>query len=158
MKIIDIRATTVTVPLEAPLRHANGCHWGRFVRTVIEVETDEGLVGLGEMGVQLATMLHLGTVIPNLSFAADAHYHHLSDDIIEGGPFKYEGGSIRVPTGPGLGVRLDRDKLAEYAEAYKRLGGYPYDQDPLRPAWTPTIPNNRWADPNDSHLPTGVGF
>ncbi|HWW73970.1 MAG TPA: hypothetical protein VNZ44_01160, partial [Pyrinomonadaceae bacterium] len=50
MKITDIRATTVTVPLEAPLRHANGCHWGRFVRTVVEVETDEGLVGLGEMG------------------------------------------------------------------------------------------------------------
>src|SRR5689334_13872690 len=50
MKITDIRATTVTVPLEAPLRHANGCHWGRFVRTVVEVETDEGLIGLGEMG------------------------------------------------------------------------------------------------------------
>src|SRR3954464_11544155 len=50
MKITDIKATTVTVPLEAPLRHANGCHWGRFVRTIIEVETDEGIVGLGEMG------------------------------------------------------------------------------------------------------------
>src|SRR5678809_294369 len=50
MKITDIRATTVTVPLAAPLRHANGCHWGRFVRTVVEVETDEGLIGLGEMG------------------------------------------------------------------------------------------------------------
>src|SRR5579884_2174914 len=50
MKITDIRATTVTVPLQAPLRHANGCHWGRFVRTIVEVETDEGLIGLGEMG------------------------------------------------------------------------------------------------------------
>ena len=50
MKISDIRATTVTVPLEAPLRHANGCHWGRFVRTIVEVETDNGIVGLGEMG------------------------------------------------------------------------------------------------------------
>ena len=50
MKICDIRATTVTVPLEAPLRHANGCHWGRFVRTIVEVETDNGLIGLGEMG------------------------------------------------------------------------------------------------------------
>ncbi len=50
MKIRDIRATTVTVPLEAPLRHANGCHWGRFVRTLVEVEADNGLVGLGEMG------------------------------------------------------------------------------------------------------------
>ena len=50
MQIRDIRATTVTVPLEAPLRHANGCHWGRFVRTIVEVETDTGLIGLGEMG------------------------------------------------------------------------------------------------------------
>src|SRR5215471_8022404 len=50
MRISDIKATTVTVPLAAPLRHANGCHWGRFVRTIVEVETDEGLVGLGEMG------------------------------------------------------------------------------------------------------------
>src|SRR3954463_1211533 len=50
MKIADVRATTVTVPLEAPLRHANGCHWGRFVRTIVEIETDNGLVGLGEMG------------------------------------------------------------------------------------------------------------
>ncbi|HBG09458.1 MAG TPA: mandelate racemase, partial [Firmicutes bacterium] len=50
MKIVDIRPTTVTVPLEAPLRHSNGEHWGRFVRTVIEVETDDGLIGLGEMG------------------------------------------------------------------------------------------------------------
>src|SRR5580658_10256772 len=50
VKIQDIRATTVTVPLEAPLRHGNGCHWGRFVRTIVEVETDNGLIGLGEMG------------------------------------------------------------------------------------------------------------
>src|ERR1700722_16184858 len=50
MQIRDLRATTVTVPLEAPLRHANGCHWGRFVRTIVEIETDDGHIGLGEMG------------------------------------------------------------------------------------------------------------
>jgi glucarate dehydratase len=103
----------------------------------------------GELGIQLATMLHLGAVIPNLSFAADAHYHHLKDDIIEGGLLHYEGGAIRVPEGPGLGVRLNREKLREYHELYQRLGGYPYDQDPGRPGWTPIIPNDRWADPND---------
>ena len=48
--ITDIKATTVTVPLEAPLRHSNGAHWGRFVRTIVELETDQGIVGLGEMG------------------------------------------------------------------------------------------------------------
>lgn len=52
----------------------------------------------GELGIQLATMLHLGAVIPNLSFVADAHYHQLTDDVIEGGKFKYEAGSIAVPT------------------------------------------------------------
>ena len=107
----------------------------------------------GELGIQLATMLHLGAVIPNLSFAADAHYHHLVADIIESGKFKYENGQIAVPTEPGLGVRLDRDKVLEYAEAYRRLGSYPYDQDPLRPGWTPLIPNDRWADPLDARAP-----
>ena len=110
----------------------------------------------GELGVQLATMLHLGAVLPNLSFAADAHYHHLTDDIIQGGPMTYQNGAIRVPEGPGLGVKLDRDKLREYNELYLRLGNYPYDQDPGRPKWTPLVPNDRWADPLDDrpvHIP-----
>jgi glucarate dehydratase len=112
----------------------------------------------GELGIQLATMLHLGAVIPNLSFAADAHYHHLTDDIIEGGKLQYEDGSIAVPAAPGLGVKLNRDKLAEYSELYKRLGSYPYDQDPLRLGWTPTIPNSRWADPNDARRPDNIPY
>lgn len=107
----------------------------------------------GELGIQLATMLHLGAVIPNLSFAADAHYHHLVDDIIEGGLMRYENGSIAVPQRPGLGVMLDRQKLREYSELYRQLGPYPYDQDPLRPGWAPIIPNDRWADPNDDRRP-----
>jgi len=107
----------------------------------------------GELGIQLATMLHLGAVIPNLSFAADAHYHHLIDDVIVGGRLPYAGGSIAVPTGPGLGVHLDREKLGRYHEEFKRLGGYPYDQDPLRPGWAPVIPNDRWADPTDGRTP-----
>jgi glucarate dehydratase len=111
----------------------------------------------GELGIQLATMLHLGAVIPNLTFAADAHYHHLVDDVIAGGKLAYEGGAIAVPTGPGLGVELDREKLARYAELYRRLGPYPYDQDPLRPGWAPTIPNDRWADPSDARRPDVPG-
>jgi glucarate dehydratase len=112
----------------------------------------------GELGIQLATMLQLGAVLPNLSFAADAHYHHLADDIIAGGKFKYENGSIAVPTDAGLGVKLDYDKLGGYRELYKRLGPYPYDQDPRRPGWTPTIPNDRWADPEDDVPPELIAF
>ena len=107
----------------------------------------------GELGIQLATMLHLAAVIPNLSFAGDAHYHQLTDDVIEGGKFEYKDGKIEVPKAPGLGIRLDYDKLSAYKELYRRLGSYPYDQDPLRPGWVPTIPNDRWADPLDSRTP-----
>lgn len=103
----------------------------------------------GELGIQLASMLHLGAVVPNLAFAADAHYHHLVDDVIVGGKMRYEGGAIAVPTAPGLGVTLDRDKLGQYADLYKSLGGYPYDRDPARPGWFPLLPNTDWADPAD---------
>lgn len=111
----------------------------------------------GELGIQLATMLHLGAVIPNLDHKADAHYHHLQDDIITGGKMTYENGAIAVPTGPGLGVTLDRDKVAEYAELYKESGNYPYDRDPGRPGWFPLVPNERWADPT-SEQPTSMAW
>lgn len=107
----------------------------------------------GELGIQLATMLHLGAVIPNLTFAADAHYHHLLDDVIAGGKLPYCRGAIDVPTGPGLGVTLDRAKVEEYHDLYQRLGPYPYDRDPMRPEWAPLIPNQRWADPEDARVP-----
>jgi len=96
----------------------------------------------GELGIQLATMLHLGVVLPNLGFSADAHYHHLVDDVIVGGKMRYEGGAITVPSGPGLGVTL-----------YCELDGYAYDRDPGRPGWFAIVPNDRWADPTVSLAP-----
>jgi glucarate dehydratase len=69
----------------------------------------------------------------------------LTDDIIVGGLMKYENGKLKVPTGPGLGVEIDREKLNKYAELYKELGSYPYDKDPMRPDWFPISPNDRWA-------------
>jgi glucarate dehydratase len=107
----------------------------------------------GELGIQLATMLHLGAVLPNLGYAADAHYHHLTDDVIVGGRMRYERGALRVPDGAGLGVALDRGKLSEYHELYRELGGYPYDRDPGRPGWYPLVPNRDWADPSRSLQP-----
>ncbi len=101
----------------------------------------------GELGIQLATMLHLGAVLPNLRFSADAHYHHLRDDVIAGGRMPYDGGTIAVPTGNGLGVRLDRDKLGQYAELYRELGGYAYDRDPGRPGWFAMVPGQNYAQP-----------
>jgi glucarate dehydratase len=101
----------------------------------------------GEAGIQLASMLHLGAALPNMSFAADAHYHHLLDDIIVGGKMKYVDGEIALPKGPGLGVEVDRDKLEKYAAYYKQVGGYSYDRDPQREGWYAIQPETRYADP-----------
>ena len=110
----------------------------------------------GELGVQLASMLHLGAVVPNLGYSADAHYHHLKDDVIVGGKMRYVDGRIAVPSAPGLGVKLDREKVARYHALYQELGGYPYDRDPGRPGWYPLIPNGDWADPSVSSSPSLV--
>lgn len=99
----------------------------------------------GEVGIQLATMLHLGAVVPSLPFAIDTHYHHLADDIIVGGKMPYVDGAIAVPTGPGLGVELDPDRIEQYAAYFAEMGNYTYDRDPRRPEWFPLVPNDRWA-------------
>jgi len=66
---------------------------------------------------------------------------------------RYEKGAIRVPDAPGLGVALDREKVRQYHELYRELGGYPYDRDPGRPEWFAHVPNTDWADPADSLKP-----
>ena len=109
----------------------------------------------GELGIQLASMLHLGAALPNLGFAADAHYHHLVDDIIVGGKLPYRDGMIDLPKAPGLGVEVDREKVRHYAELYRELGGYTYDRDPGRPDWYAVIPETRYADPAVKTAPMG---
>jgi len=47
MKITAIRATPVNIPLEAPYLWSYGVLDG-FSKTIVEVETDEGITGLGE--------------------------------------------------------------------------------------------------------------
>ena len=48
MKITNIRVTPVNIPLEALLCWAGGLYPGT-AKAIIEVETDEGLVGLGSL-------------------------------------------------------------------------------------------------------------
>ena len=60
MKITQIKATPVNIPLETPLYWTAGLYPGTS-KTIIEVETDEGLVGLGE-----APSAHLTPAIESL--------------------------------------------------------------------------------------------
>ena len=92
-----------------------------------------------EFGVELAAMLHTAATIPEMTFAGDAHYHYLVDDVIVGGKLAYEQGCIAVPDGPGLGVELDPEKMERYERLYQEKGDYyaRFHQDPRRPAWYP---------------------
>lgn len=59
MKIVDVRATPVTVPLKKPLRWSFGVET-TTTRTIIELVTDDGLVGIGETrgGNEVAQAVH----------------------------------------------------------------------------------------------------
>ncbi len=94
-----------------------------------------------EFGIELAAMLHTASTIPEMTFAGDAHYHYLTDDIIQGGKLPYVGGAIAVPTGPGLGVSLDEDKMKHYEKFYELKGDYyaRFHADPRRPDWYPVV-------------------
>jgi glucarate dehydratase len=115
-------------------------HWyGGISRARIAAGTCEALgldVGLhsgAEFGISQAAALHLLASVPNLSAAADSHYHHLVDDIIVGGKMEIRDGGMRVPSGPGLGVTLDRDKLAKYHELARKQEMGSWIEDPTQP-------------------------
>ena len=71
------------------------------------------------LGITMAAMLHLAAATPNLSFDCDTHYPWTGVDVIEGAPFKFIDGKLDVATKPGLGVTLDRQKLAFLADLYQ---------------------------------------
>ncbi len=93
-------------------------------------------------GITMAAMVHLAASIPELTLASDTHYPWLipGTDIIETSGLKIENGAIRVPTGPGLGVALDPDRLARAHATYKKCGMRGRDDRSLmrkiEPGWT----------------------
>ena len=65
---------------------------------------------------------------PNAGLAHQTHYQRLADDVIRGGPPQFEDGGLALPDAPGIGVELDRDRVAEFAELYSRDGFFsPYE-------------------------------
>ncbi|OZM83280.1 mandelate racemase/muconate lactonizing enzyme family protein [Pseudonocardia sp. MH-G8] len=74
----------------------------------------------GELGIATAAHLAVVASTPVLSRAIDSMYYLHADDVIE--PLELRGGSLGVPTGPGLGVVVDEDKVAHYAAVNAREG------------------------------------
>ncbi len=74
------------------------------------------------LGISLVAMTHLCASVPRLTYACDTHYPWQDEEVVQGGRLRFEQGSLRVPTGPGLGVALDREALARLHDNYLHCG------------------------------------
>jgi glucarate dehydratase len=96
-------------------------------------------------GISMAAMIHVAALIPELTVASDTHYPWLIDsaEIITGGKLPIVNGRMKVPAAPGLGVELDRDKLAKARETYEKCGMRDRDDATtmrmVEPGWQRTI-------------------
>lgn len=68
----------------------------------------------GELGISTAAHLALAASTPALRYAIDSMYYLHTDDIVTE-PLRLSDATLAVPTGPGLGVTVDEEKLARYA-------------------------------------------
>ncbi|GLZ79433.1 glucarate dehydratase [Actinorhabdospora filicis] len=97
------------------------------------------------LGISLAAMTHLASAVPNLTYDADTHYPWLTTDVVAEPP-SFLDGAVPVPTGPGLGVVLDPDRLARMHEDYLRCGIRERDDSgymrSVVPSYDPALP--RW--------------
>jgi len=76
------------------------------------------------LGISLAAMTHLASATPNLDYACDTHWpwKRRDEDVIVDGALKWVDGGVVVPTGSGLGIELDREKLAKLHQQYLDCG------------------------------------
>lgn len=99
---------------------------------------------LGELGVALAAAAHVIAATPNFRHANQAYGALLTDDIVTGfggAADNYRGGCLTVPTGPGLGVELDSERVMRYAELYRTNSDAEFAfHDPRTTGAAPALP------------------
>lgn len=72
--------------------------------------------------ISLAMFTHVGAAAPGDTTALDTHWIWQDGQQLTKNAPMISGGAIQVPTAPGLGVTLDRDRVAEAHELYIEHG------------------------------------
>ncbi len=100
------------------------------------------------LGISLAAMTHVAATVPNLHHACDSHYPWQSEDILTE-RITFADGKVTVSDAPGLGIEVDRDRLAFLHQRWLDDDGTMHDRDDAaamrvtEPGWTaPAVP--RW--------------
>ena len=120
--------------------------WGGF-RASLDLARFCAVFGRGmsmhsnsHLGISLAAMVHLAAAVPNLTYDCDTHYPWQDghDLLIE--PLPIEDGAIAVPRAPGLGIEVDRARLAQLHQQYLDCGlterNDEIEMQKVQPGWT----------------------
>jgi muconate cycloisomerase len=124
--VVELAELHAAETLSLYVTKPGGLHRARAQATVAEAlgfVCDIG--GSIEMGIGNAANLHLGAAtpiatLPSVCPVSSPHPapgiagNYYTDDIIATG-FGYEDGCLLVPTGAGLGIEVDEDKIQKYA-------------------------------------------
>lgn len=105
-------------------------YWGGLRNTQLLARMCD-VFGLGvsmhsnsHLGISLAAMSHVAASVPNLSYACDTHYpwQDDADEVVKGGKIPIRDGCVQITRAPGLGLELDRDRLAALHDLYRSCG------------------------------------
>ncbi|WP_275004294.1 enolase C-terminal domain-like protein [Promicromonospora iranensis] len=116
-----VRAGAVDIPLADPhfwtmagsVRVAQLCH---------EFGLTWGSHSNNHFDISLAMFTHVGAAAPGAITALDTHWIWQDGQGLTTAPPQIRDGAIQVPTTPGLGVELDRERLAAAHELYLAHG------------------------------------
>ncbi len=97
------------------IAQAGGLHAAHAVAT-IAAAAGIGLYGgtMLEAGVGTAASAQLFSVLPELEWGTELFGSLLVKEDILAEPLRYADFHLEVPTGPGLGIALDEDRIAFY--------------------------------------------
>ncbi len=120
--------------------------WGGF-RASLDLARFCAVFGRGmsmhsnsHLGISLAAMTHLAAAAPNLTYEVDSHYPWQDGHDLLVEPLHFEDGAIAVPRNPGLGIEVDRAKLASLHKQYLACGlterNDEIEMQKVQPGWT----------------------
>ncbi|MFB7370993.1 glucarate dehydratase family protein [Streptomyces sp. NPDC056222] len=80
------------------------------------------------LGISLAAMTQVAATLPHLDHACDTHYPWQTEDVVTTRA-TFHDGRLAVSDAPGLGVTLDRDRLADLHRRWREDDGTLRDRD-----------------------------
>ena len=116
-----LRLGAVDIPLADP-------HFWTMQGSVRVAQTcrDNGLIwgshSNNHFDISLAMFTHVGAAAPGKVTAIDTHWIWQDGQGLTKEPLQIKNGKIAIPERPGLGIEIDRDKIAAASALYQMLG------------------------------------